>query len=161
MNYITAQLNKKNSTKGFTLIELMVVIAVIAILAVVGSVVYTGVQQRARDSKRVSDITAIAKALEAKKSQTVATYATVAATDFSDGIPVDSTTAKYCLAESSSKTLPAVITAWTSADACPTAPAATYTVFSGTIAATTQSWRICTLLEVTSTPQWSCKTSIQ
>ncbi len=49
---------------GFTLIELLVVIAIIAIMASIGLVSFTNVQQKARDSKRRSDITEIQKSFE-------------------------------------------------------------------------------------------------
>jgi prepilin-type N-terminal cleavage/methylation domain-containing protein len=51
-------------TKGFTIVELLVVIVVIAILATVTIVAFNGVQARARDSQRMSDITAIDKAIK-------------------------------------------------------------------------------------------------
>jgi general secretion pathway protein G len=50
--------------KGFTIVELLIVIVVIAILATISIVAYRGVQARARDSQRKSDIATIAKALE-------------------------------------------------------------------------------------------------
>ncbi len=53
---------KKNS--GFTLIELMVVMAIIAILALMASALFKNAQIKARNSKRVSDMKAIQKALE-------------------------------------------------------------------------------------------------
>ncbi|MCL4397480.1 type II secretion system GspH family protein [Patescibacteria group bacterium] len=49
--------------KGFTLVELMVVIVVISILATIGVVSFTRVQKQARDSKRKSELTAIQTAL--------------------------------------------------------------------------------------------------
>ncbi len=51
----------KISKSGFTIVELLIVIVVIAILAAISIVAYNGVQQRARDSKRTSDIGAIVK----------------------------------------------------------------------------------------------------
>jgi prepilin-type N-terminal cleavage/methylation domain-containing protein len=50
--------------KGFTIVELLIVIVVIAILATIGVVGYRGIQQRTRDSKRMNDIAIITKALE-------------------------------------------------------------------------------------------------
>lgn len=55
---------KNIKRNGFTLIELMVVIAIIAILAIVGITIFSGQQASARDSRRTGDIQAIAKALE-------------------------------------------------------------------------------------------------
>lgn len=55
--------------KGFTLIELMVVVSIIAVLAVIGLTVFTGLQRSARDAKRKADIEAIATALEIYKDQ--------------------------------------------------------------------------------------------
>lgn len=52
------------SKKGFTIVELLIVIVVIAILAALTIVAYNGIQQRARDSVRKSDLAAIAKALK-------------------------------------------------------------------------------------------------
>lgn len=57
-------LPNKNSQKGFTLIELMIAIAIVAILATVGLTIFTGSQKSARDTKRRSDISAIANAFE-------------------------------------------------------------------------------------------------
>lgn len=54
----------KINGKGFTLVELMVVIAIIAILAIVGITIFTGTQRTARDARRRSDVEAIAKAVE-------------------------------------------------------------------------------------------------
>lgn len=49
---------------GFTIVELLIVIVVIAILAAISVVAYNGIQQRARDSQRNNDIATIQKALE-------------------------------------------------------------------------------------------------
>ncbi|AHB42067.1 PilE-like protein [Candidatus Saccharibacteria bacterium RAAC3_TM7_1] len=55
--------------RGFTIVELLIVIVVIAILAAITVVAYNGIQQRARDAQRLQDITSIAKALELYKIQ--------------------------------------------------------------------------------------------
>lgn len=55
---------RHSRTKGFTLVELLIVIVVIAILAAISVVAYNGIQERARDAQRNQDIKTIAKALE-------------------------------------------------------------------------------------------------
>ena len=52
------------TSQGFTLIELMVVIAIIAILSVGGILTYTSQMAKARDSRRLSDITSLQSAIE-------------------------------------------------------------------------------------------------
>ncbi len=52
------------SFKGFTLVELMVVITIIAILSTIGLTIYTGAQKSARMSKRIRDLSAAQTALE-------------------------------------------------------------------------------------------------
>ncbi len=54
----------KRKQSGFTIVELLIVIVVIAILAAITIVAYNGIQQRARDSQRKSAVAAIQKALE-------------------------------------------------------------------------------------------------
>jgi type II secretion system protein G len=54
----------RNKTKGFTIVELLIVIVVIGILAAIVIVAYNGVQQRARDSRRQNDVQALTQALE-------------------------------------------------------------------------------------------------
>lgn len=48
--------------RGFTIVELLIVIVVIAILAAISIVAYNGVQQRARDTTRKNDLAQLAKA---------------------------------------------------------------------------------------------------
>ena len=80
---------------GFTLLELVVVIALIAILSVVGISVFVGLQKNARDTKRKADIDAIAKSYEAKKV-TGGAYLALSGQDFSSGsIPKDPSKGDY------------------------------------------------------------------
>lgn len=55
--------------RGFTIVELLIVIVVIAILASVTIVAFNGVQQRSRDARRVADANSVRKALEIYKFQ--------------------------------------------------------------------------------------------
>jgi len=55
--------------KGFTIVELLIVIVVIGILATLVIVTFTGIQQKARNTKRNTDINAINSHLEAFYAQ--------------------------------------------------------------------------------------------
>jgi general secretion pathway protein G len=55
----------KRKDSGFTIVELLIVIVVIGILATLVIVTFTGIQQRARNTKRQTDINAIASHVEA------------------------------------------------------------------------------------------------
>lgn len=48
---------------GFTIVELLIVVVVIAILAAISIMTYTGIQQRARDAQAISDLAALEKAI--------------------------------------------------------------------------------------------------
>ena len=55
----------KQQNKGFTIVELLIVIVVIGILALLVITTYAGIQQKARNTKRQTDISAIQTQLEA------------------------------------------------------------------------------------------------
>lgn len=64
--------------RGFTLIELMVVVAIIGILMAAGIVTFSGAQRVARDAKRRADVDALAKVLE-QSYQNNSTYPYISA----------------------------------------------------------------------------------
>lgn len=57
----------RKSTRGFTIVELLIVVVVIAILAVISTVAYTNFQQRARNTQTVSAVSTYIKALNLYK----------------------------------------------------------------------------------------------
>lgn len=62
-------INKRGHT-GFTLVELLIVIVVIAILASISIVAFSGIQERARDVKRASDLDNLVKSMSLWSIQT-------------------------------------------------------------------------------------------
>lgn len=56
------------SKAGFTIVELLIVIVVIAILAAISVVAYTGIRQRAENTKTVSGVSQYAKLLASYKA---------------------------------------------------------------------------------------------
>lgn len=74
-----------NKSKGFTLVELLVVISIIAVLSIIGLTVFTGVQKSARDAKRRADVDAISKAIEIHYSTSTGYPTALDCTWFSSG----------------------------------------------------------------------------
>lgn len=60
---------KKTRPGGFTIVELLIVIVVIGILAGLVVVTYNGIQQKARDTERKTDVNALHGQLEAYQAQ--------------------------------------------------------------------------------------------
>lgn len=57
------------SRKGFTLLELIIVISIIAVLSTIGLNAYTSVQRSARDTRRKSDLKEMQTALETFRAE--------------------------------------------------------------------------------------------
>ncbi len=53
-----------NVQKGFTLIEIIIVISIISILSVLGISSYQNIQKQSRDTKRISDINELVRAIQ-------------------------------------------------------------------------------------------------
>lgn len=95
--------------RGFTLVELLVVISIIAILASVSAVVYSSAQATTRDSNRRMEILAIAKMIEFSRNPLTGIYsynATQFLADFPTGPYKDSKGNDYCLAERTTISIP-------------------------------------------------------
>ena len=149
-------------SNGFTLIELMVAIAIVAILAVVGLVVYSNLQRQARDARRTQDLSAVANALEANKNPGEIVYQPLTAAEFAGGaVPTDPrpTVSVYCIWGNSSvpPTVPLTQTTiaadWTTHTACGAVGGASYNAAIGAgippAATALTSWTVCAALEGT------------
>lgn len=60
---------QKRANRGFTIVELLIVIVVIGILAALVVTTYNGIQQKARDTERKTDINALHGQIEAYQAQ--------------------------------------------------------------------------------------------
>lgn len=82
---------KNNHKKGFTLVELMIVITIIAVLATIGVASFTRIQKQARDTKRKGDLRTLATGLQAyfTEKQTYPTTAEGVAILLPNYVPVE------------------------------------------------------------------------
>lgn len=64
----------KQKRTGFTIVELLIVIVVIAILAAITIVAYNGIQNRAKDASVQTELASAAKKIEVYKSQNADAY---------------------------------------------------------------------------------------
>ena len=76
----------KQKQQGFTIVELLIVIVVIGILAALVITTFTGIQQRARNTERETDIKALHGQVEAYYAQN-GYYPTLSTVTTSGGLP--------------------------------------------------------------------------
>jgi prepilin-type N-terminal cleavage/methylation domain-containing protein len=93
----------QNKKTGFTIVELLIVVVVIAILAAITIVAYNGIQQRARVSNLQNSLSSGSKALEVAKVQTGVYPDTLPSTIGSSDIKYEKSaiTDNYCLTKAS------------------------------------------------------------
>lgn len=119
INYKFKISNYKLKNKGFTLLELLVVIGIIALLISIAAVSYSSAQGKTRDARRKSDIKGIQAAMEQYYSQSAtssypgpatcpessATNCAAITSYFSSGsVPVDPGTNTYSFTNSTTTT---------------------------------------------------------
>ncbi len=155
-------------TAGFTLVELLVVVAIIGLLSAIGMVVFADAQAKGRDAKRRADIDSIAKALEIHKTDNGGYQALDAAwLGSSTGLPTtDPKTNPYCISTNATAN-PSNTAAWTvcssisgggSSASWVAVAGGQPTVSSGTV----NSWRVCAFLENPGgTAQPYCRSNLQ
>lgn len=173
---MTAQ-STQTSQKGFTLIELLVTIAIIAIISVVAVALFGNIQADARDAKRISELEAIANALEVNKTSTG--YQPISPNKFGGGnypaptagsaTALDPSNYPYCLSFNNTG---AAITNATTANfattpVCNAGGTSGYVVINGTDlssaipTAGTTTWKVCTRLESKGVPSVVCRSQNQ
>lgn len=77
-------MDRVNKEKGFTLVELLVVIAIIGVLATLLLLQLGGARGKARDTKRISDVTQLRTAIEQYFDDNSGTYPALSLYDLSD-----------------------------------------------------------------------------
>lgn len=95
---------------GFTLIELMIAVSILAILSAFGISRYVGAQQASKDAKKKADIDAIANAYETGFDFINKTYSALTTSDFAGSFPKQPDGSNYTFVEGPGASNP-VITA--------------------------------------------------
>ncbi len=83
----------KHRARGFTILELLISIAIIGILVSIGAAAYSSAQKKARDSRRTADMKAVQNAYEQYYADNSSVYpaaiSTLVPTYLPAGVPVD------------------------------------------------------------------------
>lgn len=160
----------KLNRQGFTLVELMVTVAIIAILVVTGVSFFGNAQKSARDSKRQIEVIAISKAIESNKPQIG--YGPVLSSYFANNVypgndaarALDPSGYPYCISSNNTNTIiadpdPETLATW---KASPITCPSPYTLINNTTPATGDTnWKVCALLEANNSTTTFCKASTQ
>lgn len=155
---------------GFTLVELLVVVAIISILAVVGFGIFGGAQGGARDGRRRIEIDQLAKNIESTRDAATGNYKySQGGTDYPTGLSDPLSGNKYCYEVSTTSSEPPANppATWTTFTSCPTGwleiGGSTFSVNpSGTDADLEETgikgWKVCAGMERSGAP--FCKSNI-
>ncbi len=144
-----------NISKGFTLVELLIVISIMSTLLTIGFIQFNGVNTRARDSARRADLYEISTALEVNKISTG--YIPLEATQFSSFQWQDPVGDNYCMGIGNIPD-PAVSSAWGG-----NCPIGFLKIEPGAPGGSFLKWKICTFLEtpVDANKRVFCRSSSQ
>lgn len=132
-------MRQRSDCHGFTLIELLVVISILMILATLDIVQYIGINQKAQDSARRSDLYEVSTALEVNK--TPDGYIPLQANQFSSFQWKDPSGDAYCITTGVPAD-PIAASSW--GNSCPSGFMA---VNPGVPTGIFSNWKVCTFLE--------------
>lgn len=98
-------MSKLTNKNGFTIVELLIVIVVIAILAAISIVAYNGIQSRAVESAVVNDLAAIKKKIELSRVDNSDLYPTGAGPASLEALGIKVTKSAYATTPQTSNNL--------------------------------------------------------
>lgn len=163
---------------GFTFIEVLVAIAILAIISVIGMTYYGTAQSSARDGKRIHELTTIGNVLEINK-KTNSGYQPITSGMFNNLVFPGGITSEaldpqgypYCISSSLALVAPSFlppdligVSDWDNTAGnthCPTSPSGWSKINGLQPTDGTASWTICTRLENKGSPTAFCKSNSQ